>query len=70
MEKRQRQFAALSGRLDALSPLKVLARGYAVATRQEQVLHSVAQLSPGEEIRLRLSDGTALCAVERIEKGE
>lgn len=70
VEKRQRQFAALSGRLDALSPLKVLARGYAVATRQEQVIHSVAQLSPGEEIRLRLSDGTALCAVERIEKGE
>ncbi len=70
VEKRQRQFAALSGRLDALSPLKVLARGYAVVTRQEQVLHSVAQLSPGEEIRLRLSDGTALCAVERIEKGE
>ena len=70
VEKRQRQFAALSGRLDALSPLKVLARGYAVATRQGQVLHSVAQLSPGEEIRLRLADGTAFCAVERIEKGE
>ena len=70
VEKRQRQFAALSGRLDALSPLKVLARGYAVATRQEQVLHSVAQLSPGEEICLRLADGTAFCAVERIEKGE
>lgn len=70
VEQDQRRFAALSGRLDALSPLKVLARGYAVATRQEQVLHSVAQLSPGEEIRLRLADGTALCAVERIEKGE
>lgn len=70
VEQDQRRFAALSGRLDALSPLKVLARGYAVATRQGQVLHSVAQLSPGEEIRLRLSDGTALCAVERIEKGE
>ena len=70
VEQDQRRFAALSGRLDALSPLKVLARGYAVATRQEQVLHSVAQLSPGEEIHLRLSDGTALCAVEHIEKGE
>lgn len=70
VEQDQRRFAALSGRLDALSPLKVLARGYAVATRQGQVLHSVEQLSPGEEIRLRLSDGTALCAVERIEKGE
>ncbi len=70
VEKRQRQFAALSGRLDALSPLKVLARGYAGATRQGQGLHSVEQLSPGEEIRLRLVDGTAFCAVERIEKGE
>ncbi len=70
VEQDQRRFAALSGRLDALSPLKVLARGYAVATRQGQVLHSVEQLSPGEEIRLRLADGTAFCAVERIEKGE
>ena len=70
VEQDQRRFAALSGRLDALSPLKVLARGYAVATRQGQVLHSVEQLSPGEEIRLRLVDGTAFCAVERIEKGE
>lgn len=70
LQKKQKQFAALSARLDALSPLKVLARGYAVATKEGQVLHSVEQLSPGETVRLRLSDGAALCAVERIEKGE
>ena len=45
-------------RLDALSPLKVLARGYAVA-RDEQgvVLKRVEQLPPGREFRLRVSDG-------------
>lgn len=70
LQGRQRQFAALSARLDALSPLKVLARGYAVATREERVLHSVSQLSAGDAIHLRLADGTALCTVERLEKGE
>ena len=49
---------AHSARLDALSPLKVLARGYAVARDTDgQVLKRVAQLPSGKEFRLRVSDG-------------
>ena len=45
-------------RLDALSPLKVLARGYAVARdNQGTVLKRVAQFPPGKEFRLRVTDG-------------
>lgn len=45
-------------RLDALSPLKVLARGYSVARdNQGTVLRNVAQFSPGKEFRLRVTDG-------------
>ncbi|HET7043027.1 MAG TPA: exodeoxyribonuclease VII large subunit, partial [Gemmatimonadales bacterium] len=45
--------------LDALSPLKVLGRGYAVAQDGEgKVLKSVKQLGKGKEFTLRVSDGS------------
>ena len=52
------QLTAYGARLDALSPLKVLGRGYAVA-RDDQgvVLKRVAQLEPGKAFRLRVTDG-------------
>ena len=52
------QIAALSGQLDALSPLRVLQRGYAVARDDAgRVLRRVEQFPPGADFRLRLSDG-------------
>ena len=52
------QVAAVSGQLDALSPLRVLQRGYAVARDDAgRVLRRVAQFHPGADFRLRLSDG-------------
>jgi exodeoxyribonuclease VII large subunit len=62
MEQRLEKCGALltahSARLDALSPLRVLGRGYAVARDENgKVLKSVAQLPPGKEFRLRVTDG-------------
>lgn len=58
LERRRHQLSAVSGRLDALSPLKVLERGYAVARDSDgRVLSRVAQLSPGLRFRLRVTDG-------------
>ncbi len=52
------RLTAYGARLDALSPLKVLARGYAVARDENgQVLKRVAQLPSGKEFRLRVTDG-------------
>ena len=46
-------------RLEALSPLAVLARGYAVVTRKDDggVVSRVAQAKPGQQIRVRVVDG-------------
>ncbi|MEW5941093.1 MAG: exodeoxyribonuclease VII large subunit [Chloroflexota bacterium] len=46
-------------RLEALSPFQVLARGYAVVTREADgsLVRSVAQANVGESIRVRVSDG-------------
>jgi hypothetical protein len=49
---------AYSARLEALSPLKILARGYSVARDSGgRVLKRVAQLPAGREFRLRVTDG-------------
>lgn len=64
----QRCIAALAASLDALSPLKVLGRGYSIARTEEgRVLSSVNQATPGTRFRLRLSDGDVPCRVEREE---
>ena len=53
-----------AGSLDALSPLKVLQRGYAVATNDDgQVLRSVKDFAPGIHFSLKLSDGVARAEV-------
>ncbi|MFN2571272.1 MAG: exodeoxyribonuclease VII large subunit [Gemmatimonadales bacterium] len=58
LEKSRALLSAHSGRLDALSPLRVLARGYAVARDAHgRVLKRIAHLPTGKEFRLRVSDG-------------
>jgi exodeoxyribonuclease VII large subunit len=45
----------LAGRLDAMSPLKVLARGYAIATRQDgRAVRASQDVSPGDRIAVRV----------------
>lgn len=56
-----------AAKLQSLSPLSVLARGYAVAELPDKtVLESVAQLHQGDSFILRLSDGKADCVVKEI----
>ena len=58
IEKSGALLTAHGARLDALSPLRVLGRGYAVARDADgQILKRVAQLPSGKEFRLRVSDG-------------
>ena len=65
---RQRNYAALCASLDALSPLKVLGRGYAVARGADgQVLRSAEDAAIGEKIDLTLEKGRLHCVVEARE---
>ncbi|MGH7590064.1 MAG: exodeoxyribonuclease VII large subunit [Gemmatimonadales bacterium] len=62
---RRRQLERIAAQLDALSPLKVLGRGYAVATSVEgKVLVTVHDLPPGSAFTLRVSDGSVPARVE------
>ena len=58
------RLAGLTSTLDALSPLKVLGRGYAMAQDEEgQIITSVHSVELGERITLRVSDGQLGCTV-------
>ncbi len=54
--------------LDNLSPLKVLARGYAVVTHNGDTLKSVDDISFDQNVTVRLSDGSLDCNVTKVKK--
>ena len=59
------RFTRLAASLDALSPLKVLGRGFAMAQKEDgTVLRSAAQVCLGERIEVQLGDGTLGCTVD------
>jgi exodeoxyribonuclease VII large subunit len=57
----QRHFQGFAGRLDALSPLKVMSRGYAVTVRRRDggVVRSIADVQPGELLGIKFASGGA-----------
>ena len=56
-ERRASSVQRVTGRLDALSPLKVLSRGYAIATRTDgQAVQSASDVAPGDVLHVRVRD--------------
>lgn len=59
LHRYKQRFVADTAKLDAMSPLKVLARGYSMAkTEDGKILRSVKQINPGDQFSLQVNDGT------------
>ncbi len=57
--------AATARLLDSISPLKTLARGFAIATGPGgRILRSAASVEPGDQIQVALAEGSLACRVE------
>jgi exodeoxyribonuclease VII large subunit len=69
MKSKRERLATVSGQLESLSPLKVLARGYSITTRADssQVVKDAAAVRPGESIATRLHRGRLISRVEATE---
>jgi exodeoxyribonuclease VII large subunit len=66
LERRNRQVERLGAQLDALSPLRVLERGFALPRREDgHVLRLLAEFESGMAFRLRIQDGEVGARVER-----
>ncbi|MCM1330935.1 MAG: exodeoxyribonuclease VII large subunit [Ruminococcus sp.] len=64
------EIAERAALLESLSPLKTLSRGYSLVYRGERLVNSVKALSAGDEISVRMSDGTAFAKIVRKEETE
>ena len=62
--KARQRFVANVSKLDAMSPLKVLTRGYALVAKEDgQLVRSVSDVKPKDPIAVRVSDGTIVASV-------
>jgi exodeoxyribonuclease VII large subunit len=64
LKKHRVEFSSLVSKLDAMSPLKVLTRGYAMAEKNNSIVTSVNELTNGDEIVLNFADGKVNCEVK------
>jgi len=53
-------------KLDTLSPLKTLARGYSIAEHNGKILRTTKQIKENDEISVRLEDGKLIAKVGKI----
>ena len=68
LARKKHNQVALAASLDAMSPLRVLTRGYTMATNENgEIVWRTADLTPGDRLRLRLSDGSAAVTVDSID---
>ena len=69
LDRRRLALERLGGRLDALSPLGVLDRGYSLTQNAVDgaVVRSASTLNPGDRLRIRLANGSVLARVESVE---
>ena len=68
-QKKENELGCLAARLDAMSPLKVLSRGYSITENDRgQAVISAAELNPGDHITIRFHEGRAIATVEALEE--
>lgn len=67
-EKRKKQ-AALAAALDALSPLKVLGRGYSIVRKDGTALRRAAEAAVGDGVEITLAEGSLGCVVQEVRNG-
>ena len=69
ISRNNQRYIALTAKLDAMSPLKVLTRGYAMAqTEGGEVVRSVAQVNPSDQINVSFSDGSLQATVTDVKE--
>lgn len=69
VEQKNRQFVGLTSKLDAMSPLKVLTRGYAmVQNGEDEVVRSVKQIRTGDQLKVTFGDGRLSATVTEKEE--
>ena len=72
LRTQEQSLHATLGRLQAISPLATLARGYAVVRRTENglIIRAAEEVTPGEDLSVKLARGQLLCRVNRVQPAD
>jgi exodeoxyribonuclease VII large subunit len=69
--KKQTEFDRMISTLQALSPLKIMERGYSLVYRDNhQLVKSIKQVRENDSIQIQLTDGNLYCNVQKIKESE
>lgn len=63
VSQEKNRLSVISGKLDALSPFRVLGRGYSLVLKKGSLVKTISCLEPDDPITVKLSDGEAKCRV-------
>ena len=70
MQQHIQQWQLLTGRLEAVSPVAVLQRGYALVYHEDSLLRKADAVQPGDTVQIRLAEGSLTAEVKEIRKGD
>ena len=70
LEARKAKLAGSAAKLDALSPLKVLTRGYSIVQSQGKTLRRASEVSVGQRVDVKLAEGVLGCVVQEVQDGK
>jgi exodeoxyribonuclease VII large subunit len=70
IEIQRQRIGGLLGKIDSLSPLSILQRGYSITRKHPslQILRDASTVKEGDKVEVKLFRGTLLCGVEKTEK--
>ena len=69
IQRKKQRYIGNTAKLDAMSPLKVLTRGYSIVSADDgTIVRSVRQTAPGREVQVMLSDGSLRATISDIKE--
>ncbi|MFQ5952303.1 MAG: exodeoxyribonuclease VII large subunit, partial [Candidatus Omnitrophota bacterium] len=68
MELKRSEFGAIAGKLEMLSPLAVLKRGYSITFKEGKVVKDAGKLKKGDSLRTKLDRGLVFSTVDRVKQ--
>ena len=69
IDRNRQRYVALTAKLDAMSPLKVLSRGYAMTQKNDgEMIRSVSAIAVGDSVDILLSDGRITATVTEVKE--
>ena len=67
LKNKDHALAQAAGKLDALSPLATLKRGYAIVSHNQKIIHAAAELKVNDKISIQLNRGRLACTIDSTE---